>query len=312
MRFRKVTMQETPVPHRGPEFEVLMREVDAKLTSDGVDIPARPMLALREVSLKYKVPIPAAGDFARLPPDLRAQAPVSQAIRKWYDDVYGDRLKIDPCLGRTVVRLDGDLYILRIPLAWGTARFVMSREFMPEPGISQGPAIVNMPQLVDDLTEAKALKLSDASLEEIATACRRALLAFYTLNSTSHELMRIAHGDVAVAVSNLMVRRGRFGESKWASLQAAEKALKAAISLAGESFGKVHELEKLFAQLGAVGIRVPSKRFVDAIQCKPGIRYGEELCTLEEALDAHRGSLDLVNALRDAGARFNLGIGGIS
>jgi HEPN domain-containing protein len=123
--------------------------------------------------------------------------------------------------------------------------------------------------------------------------------------------MRIAKGDVATAISNLMARPGRFGESKWASLQAAEKVLKAAIELAGGNFGKVHDLEKLFAQLAAVGTRVDPKPYADAIQCKPGIRYGEEACTLDEALDAHRRSLDLVNALRDAGAKFNLGLGGV-
>jgi hypothetical protein len=70
-------------------------------------------------------------------------------------------------------------------------------------------------------------------------------------------------------------------------------------------------LDKLFEVAAKVGIHVESKPFIDAIQCKGGIRYGEETCTLEEALDAHRRSLDLVNVLRDAGAQFNLGIGGI-
>jgi hypothetical protein len=169
-----------------------------------------------------------------------------------------------------------------------------------------------MLQLVDDLTEAKALRLSDAALEEVNDATIRAIHAIWTLSSTPHELMNIARGDVAVAVSNLMERQGRFGESKWASLQSAEKTLKAAIALAGGTFGKIHELEKLFGQLATLGICIDPQPFVDAIQCKPGIRYGEEPCTLEEALDAHRRSLDLVNALREGGAKFNLGLGGIS
>jgi HEPN domain-containing protein len=270
------------------------------------------MLAMREVGLKYKVPIPVAGDFSRLSPDLAPYARVSQAIHKWYQEHYADRLKVDPCPGRTVVRLDGDLYTLRVPLIFGTVRFVMSQRFLPPPRLGPGPSECNMLQLVEDLTEAKALRLSDAALQEVNDATLRAIHAIWTLASTPHELMRIARGDVAVAVSNLMERQGRFGESKWASLQAAEKVLKAAIALAGGSFGKVHELEKLFAQLEFVGIRVDPKPYVDAIQCKPGIRYGEEACTLEEALDAHRRSLDLVNALRDAGAKFNLGLGGLT
>jgi hypothetical protein len=273
-------MKPVKIPDSGPEFDALMGEVDAKLTADGVDIASRPMLAMREVGLKYGVPIPIAGDFARLPPDLAPYAPVSRAINKWYQEHYADRLKIDPCPGKTVVRLDGDLYTLRVPLMFGTTRFVTSQRFLPPPRLGPGPAICNMLQLVDDLTEAKALRLSVAAIKEVNDATLRAIRAIWTLSSTPHELMNIARGDVAVAVSNLMERHGRFGESKWASLQAAEKTLKAAIALAGASFGKVHELERLFAQLATLGINVDPKPFVDAIQCKPGIRYGEETCTL--------------------------------
>src|SRR6185369_5573987 len=142
----------TTVPHSGPEFEALMSEVDAKLASEGKDIPGRPMLAMREVGLKYKVPIPIAGDFSRLPPDLAPYAPVSQAINKWYQEHYADRLKVDPCPGKTVVRLDGDLYTLRVPLIFGTTRFVMSQKFLPPPRLGPGPSTCNMLQLVDDLT----------------------------------------------------------------------------------------------------------------------------------------------------------------
>ena len=42
-----------------------------------------------------------------------------------------------------------------------------------------------------------------------------------------------------------------------------------------------------------------------------GYRYGEEPCSCGEALAAHRASLELVNVLRDAGAKFELGIGGL-
>jgi len=44
-------------------------------------------------------------------------------------------------------------------------------------------------------------------------------------------------------------------------------------------------------------------------QCKPGIRYGEEPCSRNEALRAHHASLDLVNRLGAAGANFESGLG---
>ncbi|MDG5748549.1 HEPN domain-containing protein [Qipengyuania sp. XHP0207] len=119
-----------------------------------------------------------------------------------------------------------------------------------------------------------------------------------------------ARGDVKVAVSNLMDRGGRYGESKWASLQAGEKVLKAAISLSGATYGHTHDLDKLCRALTDTGIQFDAARQIAAIQCTPGIRYGDEACSREEALAAHHASLELVNILSAAGARFTPGMGG--
>ena len=57
--------------------------------------------------------------------------------------------------------------------------------------------------------------------------------------------MFIARGDVEAAVNGLMARGGRYEESKWASLQAAEKVLKAAINRPGAKYGFTHGLAGL-------------------------------------------------------------------
>ncbi|MNV27459.1 hypothetical protein D3C71_1186100 [compost metagenome] len=118
-----------------------------------------------------------------------------------------------------------------------------------------------------------------------------------------------AQADVATAVAALMGRGDRFGESKWASLQAAEKTLKAGLALHGAKFAFTHDLSKLATSLRALGIALDVQPLLDAIQCTPGIRYGEEVCTEAEALEAHQASLELVNSLRDAGVKFESGIG---
>ena len=51
-----------------------------------------------------------------------------------------------------------------------------------------------------------------------------------------------------------MDRNGRYGESKWASLQAAEKTLKAAIALQGKTFKQTHDLQDLATDLTAAGV----------------------------------------------------------
>lgn len=298
-------------PEQGPAFEALMSEIDAKLIAERADIPARPMLAMGEISLRYEISIPIASPRVRLPPELQEHVGVSDSINRWYKESYGDRLKTDPCPGETVVLLDGDLYVLRIPRIYGSVRFILTREWLDTPGIGRGTALCNITQLVDEMTAAKAARLSESALDAIGKAFHTALPAVFTLEATEHNLISIAQGDVKVAVSNLMAREGRFGESKWSSLQAAEKVLKAAIDLAGVKFKFTHGLAELCKTLNDTGITFDASAEVGAIQCKPGIRYGEEPCSREEALLAHQASLELVNIVRDAGAKLSMGIGGL-
>lgn len=299
-----------PPPHVGPAFEAMMADIDAALTRKGFPIADRPIRAGSEVSVRYGIPMPiAVTDENRLPPELRPYAPLSLAIRRWYDDTYGDRLKIDMCPGRTVVRLDGDLYLLKVPRIFGSVAFGVSREFLPETTSGRPPLQANILQLIEHMTPTKASRLSDAALKGAEQAFMTALWASYCLEATPHDLLQSARGDHATAVATLMSNRGRYGESKWASLQAAEKTLKAAIALHGGQFQFTHELAKLARELGPLGINLDAPELLAAIQCTPGIRYGEEPCTQDEALAAHGASLSLVNRLRDAGARFNPGLG---
>ncbi|MEM1050945.1 MAG: hypothetical protein AAGI28_02510 [Pseudomonadota bacterium] len=289
-----------------------MADIDRKLSMEGVDIPSRSIHASREVSMRFDLNMPLGGDPARMPPDLRKNVELSEAIHRWYQDNYGDRLKEDPCPGHSVLLLDGDLYKLRVPRLFGSVEFIVTRDWLPEPGISRAPVIANIVQLVADMTPSRAERLSDDALRHLAEGFERALPVSYLLESTSHALMYSARGDVDVAVRCLMERGDRHGSSKWASLQVAEKVLKAAIVLEGASFAFTHDLSKLSVVLADAGIAIDADNQIAAIQCSAGIRYGEEACSREEALAAHHASLDLVNLLHAAGAKFEPGIGGFS
>lgn len=297
------------VPSSGPLFEAMMRDVDAKLASDGVAIESRPILAVREVSMLHKIPIPFASEEHRLPPEIKPYAPLSAAISLWYESNYGDRLKIDMKPGRTVVQLDRDLYILDLPRVLGSVEFCLTREFLPNPTLGRAPIVCNVVQLIKHMTPSRAARLTDSDLKMIDASFKSAMWAVYTLEATPHQLLRSARNDIATAVTALMDRPDRAGESKWASLQAAEKTLKAAIALHGGEYKHTHDLSQLAADLALLGVKMERSDLLSAIQCRPGIRYGQEPCVSEEALAAHSASLDLVNRLRDAGARFNQGLG---
>ena len=142
-----------------------MREIDAKLKADGQDIPSRPISAVGEVSVRYgNIPIPLGDSALRMPPELERNRPLAVAIRQWYDETYGDRIKVDMSAGRIVLLLEGDLYALRIPRFFGSVNFTAVREWLPKTPIGRGPATCNVVQLVDDMTEGKARRLSDEAV----------------------------------------------------------------------------------------------------------------------------------------------------
>src|SRR5688572_579585 len=133
-------------PESGPQFERMMAAIDSKLKSEGVDIPSRPIMAVGEVAKKYHISIPLGGDPTRMQSELLENYNLSEAIKSWYDEKYGSRLKENPCPMHTVVLLDGDLYDLRIPRIFGEVHFIVSREWIPNPGIRRGPVVCNVVQ----------------------------------------------------------------------------------------------------------------------------------------------------------------------
>jgi hypothetical protein len=301
-------------PETGPAFETMMREIDAQLVRDGTPIPSRPMQAVMAVGSRYKISIPFGSRSSfRLPPELSRYAQLSQNILDWYDSVYGDRIKLDFSPGKMVLMIEGDRYLMSMPRLFGAAHYFASRQFMKTEVVTREPARCNVVQLVDGLTPAKAARLSDQTLHYISQHFALGVEAHDLLEATQDlDLIQIARGDIQTAVSNLMDRGDRFGESKWASLQAAEKTLKAAISLEGDKFKFSHQLERLCEQLATLGVICEWAPLIGKIQCSPGIRYGEVQCSLDEAVDAHHASLRLVVALAKAGVKFKRSIGGIS
>lgn len=293
-------------PESGPEFEAMMRAVDADLSKENVSIPHRPMRAIMAVGTRFKVAMPLVKLSPGAPTELQATAQLSENIHAWYQAAYGDRLKLDMGMGKMVVELDGDLYLLAFPRIMGSVQFVSLTKFINAPRFSSnGPAICNILQLVQDLTEAKAGMLSVEALRDLDQQFNTGLEAHDILESSQkQELIRIARGDIQTAINNLLDRHDRFGESKWASLQAAEKTLKAAIVLQGGTYKNTHDLAKLCEHLESLGVKFNWYPLTSVIQCSPAIRYGDEPCSRDEALEAHQASLELVMVLKDAGAKF--------
>jgi hypothetical protein len=117
---------------------------------------------------------------------------------------------------------------------------------------------------------------------------------FAVLNEVSDvPLVREALGDYDAAVMHLVESRKNAGLSKWASLQATEKLLKAFIQTKGQTYSETHSIKKLVKQAINLGLPTPLQGYVESVECGAGVRYGEIPVTKREAAIAHMVSLEM-------------------
>lgn len=72
----------------------------------------------------------------------------------------------------------------------------------------------------------------------------------------------------------------------------------------GKIYKWEHGLQGLAKQLADCGINPGSPELLDVIQTRGGIRYGDISCTRDEALAAHRASLQYIHSLFLAVGKF--------
>ena len=165
---------------------------------------------------------------------------------------------------------------------------------------------LNVLDSVIGLTSARAKSLCREELQAIGNSYYGGLQAHSVLEATTgSELIRIVRGDIETAVSKLVGQEARYGESRYASLQAAEKMVKAAIELEGKRYEFGHELKPQFDHLATLGIIVNQSQYVQHIKCGSEVRYGKEPSSEMQAFAAHQATLALVLELVHYGAKFS-------
>ena len=117
-------------------------------------------------------------------------------------------------------------------------------------------------------------------------------------------MVREVQSDIDAAVHHVMNKPPHFGQSKWHSLQATEKILKVFLESRTVSYPRHHQLRGLAELAEKANLPVLDHRWLDEIQCSAGIRYGEELATLNEAFAAYLACLQVcrhvARAVQDA------------
>lgn len=270
------------------EVEQLLDEIDREIAAKGIVIPHRPMAAMAILSGRMKTRINMDDDLYR-------------AVVRWYDAKYGKRLHVGAVLGRVPVVFGTDVFVLRLSpkLEKTSAGLRQTAEW----GVEGGEDLWN--------------RLDPAAREMAGDVLNTAYNCFCELSPLVAEraLPQEATIDVDTAIDELVRDDGpRTGLSKWASLQVAEKCLKAFLRWQGEQPKKSHNLAELNAACVTRGLpdlekmSFEGKSLIDHASCSPGIRYSEEkLPSVDDAVNSVHAALLIACAVA---ARMRMSLGG--
>lgn len=290
------------------EFDQMMASLDKHLASFGSGPEQRPLTAAMLVSSKLGfdgTPIlggsPDRGDpFS--PADVLAR------VHEWYEENYGDKIKIDFSPGSVVISLHGNLWEIKMPKVWGHFEPFISTDLTqdgPQIAVRNSPPVRhNILRSVQGMTQAYANRLNHDDFFQIGGWFGSGYQAMVCLDDLKgHDLFDEARGDYRHSVDALLTSR-ELSKARWDTAQCAEKILKGLLARDGHTYpthgSKGHDIELLGGLLNEkLGIDL-QKADLTRIYCSPDVRYGVQKSTIEEALAAHQSLVRVLKRLADA------------
>lgn len=275
-----------------------MESVDEGMRQEGVPVTARALKGWLKVASRFDLRLRFPAPKREPHEGCYTGHDLTIRIFRWFDNRYGERQGID-LTWKMAVLIRGDAYRLTIPVVFGRANLICSAKHygITEPNkVATGGELptLNVLDLIEGLTEEYAKSLKH---EELGALFNAFGLGFSAMNSIEavfkSTLVKEAIGDVEASVSNVFSNPPQYGLSKWASLQATEKLIKAYITHKGKKFKQIHMLSELADVAEAEGLRPIPRPTLDKIQCSPGVRYGTPPVSLVEAVEAHQAALDV-------------------
>lgn len=248
-------------------FRTYMEEIDARLRKAGVPIHARPLRAFQEIS-KDGMSMVIGGVLPH---------PHANRINDWFQTRYGDRLLVDFSIGKAVILVRGDPYVIKLPLILG-----------------QWDGVVDVNKTFVGMTKDLFADLPESDRSDMVAA----FVWFYQRFKKMENLSDSALANIDTAILQMTSQSPHYGESQWASLQAAEKTLKEFIKHRKAKPPRTHDLDTLLAQAEQLSLQQGLWPLLSMIQCSAGVRYDNGV-SLEQAVAAHHASIDLCAAVAD-------------
>ncbi|WYX07930.1 hypothetical protein WJ978_17960 [Achromobacter xylosoxidans] len=293
------------------EFDSMMTSLDGHLTSLGLLPAQRPLNASLVVSstLRLSGTFILGGSSNRgepfSPKDLLAR------IHDWYEEIYGERTKIDFSPGSIVVSTHGNFWEMKIPRTVGQVQAFISADLSHEGNriaTKDSPlAKFNILCSLQGMTQAYANRLSSDDLRLLNEKFHTGSEAVAFLDGLGgHDLFNEARGDYRHSVDALLTGR-ELSKARWDTAQCAEKVLKGLLARDGHKYptsgAQGHDINHLGGLIKQkLGIELPATELT-VVHCSTAVRYAKERSTTEQALAAHDALVQLLSLLAQVSVR---------
>jgi len=283
------------------EEEILesLEKIDNNFSLNDMPIHTRPIKAIIEFGKKHNISLPIVVSLHthNHPEYPKDKEYITKLILDWYKLKYKNLLKCDFSPGKTIVKINNNLMIMRLPKINGSVEITWDAENIGKNPANQivknGHANLNVIDLIIGLTQMLAKTVSKEDSVNIIKWFMLSMDVFEFINSfEENKLIQHTKSDLLSSVSYIERQNREYGESKWSCLQATEKYLKAIIEHKGNKFPKHHNLSDL-AKLADIATD-RNLSLISSIQCTAGVRYGEEQVDVNSTFTAHRAALVLI------------------
>lgn len=278
-----------------------LEQIDAQFSRDGVLMNIRAYQAVQELALLLGEAGPL-GDLHAQPAQHQLDHYLVRVTARWYDEKYGTHDRFDASPGSAVIWLAQRPWRIRFPRLYGRfSAICWPLDGYPDQAGHSG-AVLDVLEYIDDFPPGLRIRLSEDARLEIR---RDFVFASDTLHmlqdrKESKKIKEVC-ANLQTGVSRIMDAPRHCGESKWNSFEAAEKALKGYLDFRQVTYERKHGLVKLWYQVQEAGLqtRVTEADLVH-LDCRAGVKYGDDVVSAAHAVQAHRVSLAIVRSCIDA------------
>ncbi|WP_162917669.1 hypothetical protein [Dongia deserti] len=273
------------------EFLKLMEGVNAELQRQDIPIHHRPIKGWFLISSRYGLGLRMPPSGAKPVDDSYEGDDLAIRIFDWFDTRCGDRLKADWGPGNSVIVIRGDAYRLVLPRVSGTVHAICDRSKHGQPN-SLPNNVLNVLDCVDGLQRGLCAVLSPHELFQITSEVVKATHQFVAIEVLfKARFGPEARGDLFTSVECIVGQSPsylrEYGLSRWHSLHATEKIIKAYCKLKRISFTNTHDIVKLSDLVTGHGLTGIVKKHVRDANCDAKVRYGDVPSSFDQACNAH-------------------------